>query len=166
MMDLRFLTPDDAAAFYNLRVRSLIDHPEAFHGSPEEWAHIDRAAVVDRIAGSPCAGAFRVGRLVGTALLATRSRTQAKRRHRAEVWNVYVDGEERGHGIAERLLGMVFDAARARGYDSLILTVAAGNDGARRLYERLGFTVYGLEPGATRLPDGRAVDEHLMLKWL
>ena len=166
MLDFRFLTADDAAAFYALRVRSLIEHPEAFHGSPEEWAEVTLDAVIDRIAGGTCAGAFRDGRIVGTALLATRSRTQAKRRHRAEVWNVYVDAGERGRGIAERLLGMVFDAARVRGYDSLILTVAAGNDGACRLYERLGFTVYGLEPAATRLPDGRAVDEHLMLKWL
>ena len=44
----------------------------------------------------------------------------------------------------------------------VILTVAAENARARRLYERWGFSVYGIEPRAIKLEDGY-LDEALMV---
>jgi RimJ/RimL family protein N-acetyltransferase len=42
------------------------------------------------------------------------------------------------------------------------LTVAVGNDGARRIYERMGFRSFGIEPRGL-LVDGEFVDEEMMV---
>jgi RimJ/RimL family protein N-acetyltransferase len=43
--------------------------------------------------------------------------------------------------------------ARRSGIEQVLLTVAAGNDRARRLYERWHFAVYGTEPRAIKIGD-------------
>lgn len=50
-----------------------------------------------------------------------------------------VDPPMRGKGIGTRLMEVVFDWARERGFRSLSLEVVDTNPAARRLYERLGF---------------------------
>ena len=50
-----------------------------------------------------------------------------------------VDEAYRGRGIGSALCREVMAAARAQGFDSVTLNVWTGNDGARRLYEKLGF---------------------------
>jgi hypothetical protein len=35
-----------------------------------------------------------------------------------------------------------------------------------KLYESLGFTIYGTERGMVKLTDGRYIDDHLMELWL
>jgi ribosomal protein S18 acetylase RimI-like enzyme len=55
-----------------------------------------------------------------------------------------VDATVRGQGIGTALLEHAADLARKQGRASLALDVRADNDGARRLYERLGFTAGGL----------------------
>jgi ribosomal protein S18 acetylase RimI-like enzyme len=74
-----------------------------------------------------------------------------------EVSAVCTDPAFRGQGLAAALTAQVARAISARGQIP-ILHVAHGNDGARRVYERLGFAtratihVQALEPRAT-LPD-------------
>lgn len=53
---------------------------------------------------------------------------------------IAVDAGARGRGIGSLLLGALRDYAGAAGYGSIRLDVIDGNDGARRLYERMGFT--------------------------
>ena len=48
--------------------------------------------------------------------------------------------QARGQRVGERLMEAVEAEARARGYEAVDLMVAGPNDGARRFYERLGFT--------------------------
>ena len=50
-----------------------------------------------------------------------------------------VDASSRGRGIGQRLLHETFALAREAGARVVRLDVIDGNDGARRLYERLGF---------------------------
>lgn len=59
----------------------------------------------------------------------------------AELGDIAVAEEWRGHGIGARLLASVFDLARERGVRELYLEVRVSNRGARRLYERHGFRV-------------------------
>ena len=42
------------------------------------------------------------------------------------------------------------------------LSVVTENESARRLYEALGFTIYGTEPRSLFV-DGRYLDEHMMV---
>jgi len=60
--------------------------------------------------------------------------------------NVAVLPALRGRGIGTRLLQRVFEEARRLGARRATLEVRRSNEGARRLYERLGFKVTGTRP--------------------
>jgi ribosomal protein S18 acetylase RimI-like enzyme len=62
------------------------------------------------------------------------------------VHDVAVLAPYRGHGIAEKMLALAENLARARGACKLTLEVLSGNVGAARLYERIGFAAYQLDP--------------------
>jgi len=60
--------------------------------------------------------------------------------------NVAILPALRGRGIGTQLMRRVFDEARRLGARRATLEVRASNDGARRLYERLGFYVASVRP--------------------
>lgn len=60
-----------------------------------------------------------------------------------EVISVWVDPAHRGRGVARLLVTAAMDWARAAGVTRFRLWVTDGNDGARVLYERLGFVATG-----------------------
>ncbi|QDL37461.1 GNAT family N-acetyltransferase [Rhodoferax sediminis] len=62
------------------------------------------------------------------------------------VHDVVVAASHRGRGVAAQMLAEVERIARGRGACKLTLEVLSGNDGARRLYERVGFAGYQLDP--------------------
>ncbi len=74
------------------------------------------------------------------------------------VHDVAVLTSHRGRGIAERMLAEAEAIARERGAVKLTLEVLSGNHGAVRLYERIGFAGYQLDPAM-----GTAV---FLQKWL
>ena len=149
----RALGASDAAAFLAIRERSLRDDPEAYHSDLSEWqGRLDRVDQLFCEDGVPC----------GLAVLGITARTGLRRRHKAEVWAVYVTPEQRGRGIARALMRMVLQEAAERGYRALVLTVEAGNRTAVGLYESLGFTRYGVERQATHLRDDVFCDDVLM----
>ena len=57
----------------------------------------------------------------------------------AAIGHVYTRFDRRGHGLATRVTGAVVSAIRARDVGTIVLNVRQTNDGARRVYERLGF---------------------------
>lgn len=64
-----------------------------------------------------------------------------------EVQDIYVVPERRSRGIATLLNEAAEQEVRARGWDSISLSVSKdGNPGARMLYDRLGYVDSGLEP--------------------
>lgn len=74
------------------------------------------------------------------------------------VHDVAVLASHRGQKIAEKMLALVETLALARGACKLTLEVLSGNTGACRLYQRLGFANYQLDPAM-----GHA---QFMQKWL
>ncbi len=62
------------------------------------------------------------------------------------VHDVVVLSAYRGQRIAEKMLALVERLARQRGACKLTLEVLAGNAGAVRLYSRVGFSNYQLDP--------------------
>jgi ribosomal protein S18 acetylase RimI-like enzyme len=69
--------------------------------------------------------------------------TQRAKPGEAYVQYIGVDPGAQGNGVGTRLLGRGEVIARERGLTRCTLYVAAGNAGARRLYERLGFREEG-----------------------
>ena len=74
------------------------------------------------------------------------------------VHDVVVLSDYRGQKVAEAMFAMVHELAAARGACKLTLEVLSGNASAIRLYRRLGFAQYQLDPAA-----GQA---QFMQKWL
>lgn len=137
-------------------------HPDAFASSIEEERDRALDAFADRITRPPPAatfGAFDAARLVGMA--GVYAHTGLKTRHGGVLWGVYVRPAWRGSGLAERLLRTAIDHAGGQGLEVLELTVARDNRPALTLYERLGFSPFGVREDALKV-DGRYVAEVLM----
>ena len=158
---IRLLTPADTAAFCALRLRAILDSPSSFSSSREDELRRTPAEHAQRIAGGPMQrgfGAFDGERLVGFAGLRREELRQLS--HKAVLWGVFVDVAQRGRGVARRLVNACIDQAET---DPAImqvhLSVNAENNGARQLYESLGFIVYGTEPRSMRVGE-LFYDEH------
>lgn len=162
-LSIRRLGPADAAAYREIRLEGLERHPEAFGSTHEIEAGLSLEDFARRVAEVATFAAERDGRLLGLAGLARES--SPKRRHRGTLVRMYVRPEARGSGAADALVEAVLDHARAEGLDSVILAVTVGNQAAGRLYDRHGFTVYGIEPGALKFGD-QSYDDELRIRFL
>lgn len=163
---IRPLVPADAARYVALRREMLDDSPWAFAASPEDDQGVDESRVAANLAGpfSAIIGAFdSQGHLLGAAGLG-RNR-HVKMAHRGHIWGMYVTPRARGSGVAEAVLRRVFEVAKSwPGVNSVGLSVSENSPAAQRLYERLGFIAWGLEPDTIHLPDGRVFAEVHMIR--
>ncbi len=156
---VRRLEAADAAAYRDIRLEALENAPAAFGSDvPRERAFAE-SVWRDRLAANPTFGVFEADELVGTATLARLP--GEKRHHRAEILGVYVKPTARGRGASRLLLETVIGAAGEE-IVQLHLCVTTHNEAARRLYERLGFQIYGTEPRSLYL-EGFYYDEYLMV---
>jgi L-amino acid N-acyltransferase YncA len=78
-----------------------------------------------------------------------------------------VSSAARGRGLATAMCEHSQDVARALGYKAMQFNfVASTNEGAVRLWSRLGFATVGRLPKAFNHPSQGYVDALLMYKWL
>jgi RimJ/RimL family protein N-acetyltransferase len=161
---VRKLNPDDAEAWASLRHEALLAHPLAFGASVPD----DLSSLVDsvrpRLAASEESavfGAFDNDDLVGIVGIV---RNTGKERHKALIWGMYVTPAKRRHGLGELLLRAAIEQTRSwPGVELVHLSVSEFAGDARKLYERMGFQVWGREPRAL-FWDGRFADEsHMVL---
>jgi|SRR5208283_296461 len=155
---IRPLTAADLPAFRAVRLDALRLHPRAYGSSYEEEIDytLDDFAARWPVPPGVMLGGFVADRLVGIAGLQVMPRV--KQRHKGFIYTVYVDQAFRGLGLVEAAIA----AARQAKLRLVWLGVALGNDGARRIYDRLGFRTFGIEPRGL-LVDGEFVDEELMM---
>jgi RimJ/RimL family protein N-acetyltransferase len=159
-MDLRVLSPEDAAAFQPLRLNALRECPTAFSSSYEEECDIPLARVAERLtptAEQAVFGAFEDGALIGTTGLKRESRR--KLAHKAFIWGVYVAPPFRNRGVGRLLLQEALaHAASMPGLRQVSLGANAANPASIALYQSVGFEPYGVEKGFL-LVDGVLYDE-------
>ena len=85
--------------------------------------------------------------------------------HRAEIAKLLVRRSARRRGVAQSLMERAEAEARAAGKTLLVLDTVTG-DAAECLYERLGWTRFGVIPGYALYPDGRPCDTTVFWKAL
>lgn len=71
-----------------------------------------------------------------------------------------------GLGIGREMLKTVLAVAKQCGYEQAELEVVSANTSAIRLYESLGFEIWGTQPHSVRYRDGSYADDHFMVKRL
>jgi ribosomal protein S18 acetylase RimI-like enzyme len=166
-MEIRLLTPGDAAEWWRLRLESLTGDPEAFSSSAEDHQSLKLEDVQRRLGMSGSdffiVGAFAEGQLVGMAGF---HREQGnKTRHKGRVWGVYVTPGSRGQRVGRRLLETVLQYGTAiEGIVQILISVATTQTAAAKLYRSLGFQPFGCEPRALKV-NGRYIDEEYLV-WI
>jgi ribosomal protein S18 acetylase RimI-like enzyme len=165
-MQIRRLTPSDSAALRALRLAALRDTPSAFHASYDEEKDLPISATEDHLQTTTdrgIFGAFENAALVGIVGLGRESRR--KLQHKAFVWSMYVSPQCRGKGTGRALLVEALDFARS--LPALLqvnLGVNANNTAAIRLYESVGFKVFGREPDAASIGGALHDELHMSLR--
>ncbi|MEP6572793.1 MAG: GNAT family protein [Gemmatimonadota bacterium] len=146
---LRRLLPADAALYHAVRLEGISRHPNQFRIAVEDEAGLPIERVAERLASAWVVGGFAGATLEGIGGI---SRFDgAKLRHKALLFGMYVREGARGTGLSGAIVEALLTEARVMGVDQVILTLAADNTRARRLYERWGFEQYGIEPRAIKV---------------
>jgi ribosomal protein S18 acetylase RimI-like enzyme len=74
-------------------------------------------------------------------------------RCRAYLYSFRIKSAYRGFGLGTKILELVEDDLRQRGYEYMTLNVAKDNPDAQRLYLRHGYRIIAHEPGIWWYPD-------------
>lgn len=161
-MLIRRLLSSDAHAFQTMRLAALRDAPSAFSSSYKEECETALETIENNLSVRNLFGAFDGAALAG--MVGSGRDKAPKLRHKGYIAAMYVAGEHRGKGVGRLLLEHALDfAASLYGLRQLTLVVTAGHAPAIALYESVGFSVYGTEPGAL-LADGVLYDNVLMAR--
>jgi ribosomal protein S18 acetylase RimI-like enzyme len=78
---------------------------------------------------------------------------------RGYLYSLRVRPNWQGRGIGTQLIEAAEAALRQRGFRTAVIAAAKGNDGARRLYERLGYMVFADDPGVWYFTDVNGVKQ-------
>ena len=164
---IRALTPDDAEQYWQHRMEAIVEAPFAFGVSAEEHRATTIAEVAERLRPewprSFFLGLFAGERLVGVARFVRE--TSAKERHKGHIYGVAVSPSYRGRGAGFRLLRRLLDdVGQDPSLEQVLLAARAGELEAGRLYRRLGFVPFGVEPRALKVGDEYIDEEHMILR--
>ena len=146
-MRVRRIKPDDGPLVRTVRLRALLDSPEAF-GSSHEAESMYPAAHWDDTAAEAAGGDERaiwlavddqaLRAMAGAAVL------EGGRPGEHVIWGMWVAPEARCRGVGAQLLRKCVAWSWAAGAEVVNLWVTEGNEPARRLYEGAGFLATGI----------------------
>lgn len=153
---IRRLRPDDWARYRALRLRALNDAPEAFGSTLQVEQAKPSSYWIERLAAAASQWQLPLVAEQGPEFVGlVWGFIDSAQPEAAQVFQMWVAPEVRGHGCGAALLDGVIAWARGMSVTSVHLRVTCGDTPARRLYERAGFRPSGeaepLRPGAVVL---------------
>ncbi len=165
-MNIRILRAVDAEKYWSLRLEGFKTFSEAFATSYDEAIArenpIQQAANRLEAVGSYTLGAFFDGELIGIVTLVQEMRE--KQRHRADIYGMFVKSNHQGSGVGKALMSEIINYARnLEGIEKVNLAVVSSNEGAKKLYSKLGFKVFGHEERALKVGNVYLAEEHMVL---
>ena len=151
-MEIRPVRAQEWEAFRDLRLRALVDAPDAFRTthdqaalrSDEEWVAITRSTAehADMVSWIAIANDAHVGQAF--------SRIEEDEAALG-IFGMWVAPEVRGTGVGKGLLEAAESWGRQRGCTTAVLSVTEGNAAAESLYRAAGYRPTG---GSEPLRDG------------
>ena len=152
----------DLEEYRTIRLSALKTAPDAFGSvhAIEASRPIERHA--ERLTASLVFGAYDDQHIVG--MVGLKPEDGPRDAHKGFMWGFYVEPEYRKSGIGSALIAAVLQAAHGV-VEQVMLSVVAENVAAIALYEKFGFTRYGIEPRALKTAAGYS-DEVLMVLFL
>jgi ribosomal protein S18 acetylase RimI-like enzyme len=167
-MEFRTLSSLHAEEFFQLRLAGLVECPQAFGESADEFRNKGSEAVAVALTNAEEAGSFVLGTFLSLKLagvVGLRRQTAEKQRHIGWVWGLYVLPDFRQSGIAKALLTELLLRCRGDGgLEQLRLAVEANNHAAIRLYAAFGFRSFGRESRAIKIGPNYFDEEHMLLQ--
>ncbi len=131
MVELRAIAEDNFTDAFNLRLapeqEEFVSHP--IRSLAQAYVYRDQCQPF---------GIYADGRMVGYVLVIYDYDVPEY-----DIWHMMIDEAEQGHGFGSEALDQVIEYIRTKpfgGSDRIALTCNKGNDIARRLYERKGFS--------------------------
>jgi RimJ/RimL family protein N-acetyltransferase len=163
---IRKLQPHESTIYREVRLACLKNVPQFFGSSYEEEIlnpkFFFEAYIETDSPDHVMFGAFDAERLIGITGFNRMARKRAS--HRGELVQVYVEPGYRGQNLGERLLQYVLDYAFTQeGIEQVQLSVIASNQTAIRLYEKLGFKSFGVQPHYFKVEDGYLDQQFMQL---
>ncbi len=152
--------------FKRLRLLALQQHPSFFGSDYTQSAAEPDSHWQERMANlHPAKQQIFVAthNAAFVAMVGIRRYTDPKSSHQADIWGVYTDPAWRGYGLSRQLLAMAEAWAWEQSAIIIRLMVNVANTSAIQLYNRCGYSVYGVEPMAIYY-EGVYHDELLMAK--
>jgi len=148
--------------YRDLRLEALEQVPQAFLDDPDKASALPKEDWQRKIANMYFAEID--GKLIG--MVGAYQDDKTKLKHILNVVSVYVSPKYRGLGAAKALLSQVIaDAKNNPNLKKLSLGVVTTQEPAKKLYEKLGFTVKGELKYAVKVGE-EYFDEYLMELYL
>lgn len=167
-MEINILNKTHASLYREIRLNSLKNNPEAFGSTYEREIKFSLETFENRL--EPIEDGFVLGAfndksaLVG--IVSFLRENSLKTSHKGNVFGMYVTSECRGQGLGKLLLiELIRRAKNCVGLEQINLTVVSENKTAKKLYESLGFKVYGVEKNALKYNE-QYFDEDMMVLYI
>jgi RimJ/RimL family protein N-acetyltransferase len=138
---IRRLVPDDWELWRDVRLASLADAPYAYGSTLAREQEFDEVTWRSRLTPGNGVAAAAVFNKDGVGAIAVYTPPDTGVALLVAAW---VAPTARGRGVGDALVAEMLDWAREQGYDQLELRVADGNEPARKLFLRNGFTPTGI----------------------
>lgn len=153
----------DAAAFRDIRLEALKNHPESFGSGFTDYDQKPEQYWCERLSYNSAEQAIYFAELSGNliGMCGIHRNLAPKLQHSATIFGVYVRPAWRGMKISHRMLEACLNWARSYGVVIAKLAVVTTNQPALKCYSDFGFNIYGMEPKALCL-DGSFLDEYVM----
>lgn len=153
---IRKLETHESSIYREVRLACLKNVPQNFGSTYEEEVlnpkFMFETFIEEESPDHVMFGAFDQERLIGITGFNRMARQRAM--HRGEIVQVYVDSTYRGQSIGEKLIRRALEYAFAQdGIEQVQLSVIASNQTAIRLYEKLGFKTFGVQPKYFKVGD-------------
>lgn len=157
MCQVRLIYPDEPHTLRALRLSALRDSPQAFLAEYRREAAYNLGQWAGELERGEWYGAFSAaGKPVG---LLGACREPALPEHERYLEYLWVHPDHRGAGVASRMVRAVLARLQTAKVRTVYLWVLDGNDGALRLYERLGFSSTGKKNDLGAIKPGRAEEQ-------